>query len=138
MNTPQTSLRKLDHAGMAASTLCAIHCIALPLLLGSLTATGLGWLRNEALDWVIVWSSLVIGLFGLMPAYRKVHRHKRCLWLFGSGMLAIVAGKFASAQSLPDTPFVVCGAALIVSAHAANRYFCSRCVHCGTEEGEIS
>jgi hypothetical protein len=73
-----------------------------------------------------------------MPAYRKVHRHKRCLWLFGSGTFAIVAGKFASAQCLPDTPFVVCGAALIVSAHAANRYFCSRCVHCGTEEGEIS
>jgi hypothetical protein len=151
MNTPENSLRstqhataraeslrKLDHAGMAASILCAIHCIALPLLLGGLTATGVGRFRNEALEWAIVAGSFVIGLFALLPSYRRLHRHKRCLWLFGIGVLSILAGRFANARSLPDTPFIVCGATLIVSAHAANRFLCSRCGSCATEESGIA
>jgi len=139
MKTPDTLLKKLDHAGIAASALCAIHCIALPLLLGGLTAggltaSGLAWLRKESVEWVIIGCSLAIGLFGLLPGYRLVHRYKRCLWLFSVGVLSIVAGRIANAKSLPDTPFVIGGAALIISAHAANRYLCARCGHCPSEE----
>lgn len=136
MKTPDGSLnKKLDHAGIAASMLCAIHCVALPLLAGGLTAggltaTGLAWLQNESVEWVIIASSLAIGLFGLLPGYRRVHRHKRCLGLFSFGVLSILAGRIANAKSLPDTPFVIGGAALIISAHAANRYLCARCGHC--------
>jgi hypothetical protein len=139
MKTPNTSLKTLDHAGITASVLCAIHCIVLPLLLGGLTAggltaTGVAWLRNESVEWVFLISSFSIGVFGLLPGYRRVHRHKRCLWLFSIGVLSILAGRLANARSLPDTPFVVGGAALIISAHAANRYLCARCTHCSVEE----
>lgn len=139
MKTPNTSLKTLDHAGIAASVLCTIHCIALPLLLGGLaagglTATGLGWLRNESVEWVFLISSLSIGVFGLLPGYRRVHRHKRCLWLFSIGVLSILAGRLANARSLPDTPFVVGGAALVISAHAVNRRLCARCGRCNDEQ----
>lgn len=139
MKIPNTSLRQLDHAGIAASVLCAIHCIGLPLLLGALTAggltaTGVAWLRNEWVEWFFLASSLSIGVFGLLPGYRGVHRHKRCLWLFSIGVVSILAGRLASARSLPDTPFIVGGAALIISAHAGNRYLCARCSRCAAEE----
>jgi hypothetical protein len=138
MKTPEASLTKLDNAGIAASVLCAIHCIALPLILGGfaaegLTASSVGWLRHESVEWAILASSLTIGLFGRLPGYRMVHRHKKCLWLFSVGVLSILAGRLANIQSIPDTPFVVGGAALIVSAHTANRYLCARCGHCGVE-----
>lgn len=134
MKIPDASLRRLDNAGIAASVLCALHCVALPLVLGGLTAAGVEWIRNEAFEWAILAGSLAIGFFGLLPAYRRVHRHKSCLWLFCIGILSIFAGRLANGRSLPDTPFVVSGAVLIVSAHAVNRYLCTRCGHCSAEE----
>jgi hypothetical protein len=136
MKSPEASLEALDRAGMAASVLCAIHCIALPLLLGSLTAAGIGWLRYEGVEWAILTGSAAMGLFGLLPGYKRVHRHKRCLWLFCAGLLTILTGKLASSHSLRDTPFVVCGAALIISAHAFNRHLCARCSNCTDRSAE--
>ncbi|MCU1339360.1 MAG: hypothetical protein JWO19_4941 [Bryobacterales bacterium] len=114
---------------MAVSLLCAIHCVVLPLALGSLAAAGLSWLHNEALEWIILAGSLIIGVCGLLPAYRTRHRKKRCLWLFLFGVLSILVGRLAG-QSLQETPFIVAGAALIVSAHGTNQYLCSRCPRC--------
>ncbi|HEY4359574.1 MAG TPA: MerC domain-containing protein [Bryobacteraceae bacterium] len=130
MKATDTVLKKLDSAGIAASTLCAIHCVVMPLLLGGLTAAGVGWLHDERLEWAILAGSLAIGLFGLLPAYRRVHGHKGCLWLFCLGILCMISGRLATLRSLPDMPFIACGAALIVSAHVSNRYLCARCGQC--------
>jgi hypothetical protein len=131
MNDTDRRLNRLDSAGMLASTLCAIHCAAMPLLIGALTVAGVGWLGSEGLEWGILGGSLSVGLLALVPSYRRVHRRSSCLWLFWLGILAIVAGRLERASVLPDTPFVVSGAILIVSSHALNRYFCARCRNCG-------
>jgi hypothetical protein len=139
INDHDASLKRLDSAGMVASTLCGIHCAAMPLLIGALTAAGVGWIGNEALEWAILAGSVSIGLFALLPSYRRVHRRRSCLWLFWLGVLAILGGRLAHTSSLPDTPFVLSGAVLIVSAHAFNRYLCARCRACGESariEGE--
>jgi hypothetical protein len=65
-----------------------------------------------------------------LPAYRDIHRKKVCLALFGAGIAIILVGRLAQ-TGLPDTPFVVFGAALIVAGHATNRYFCRSCGRCG-------
>jgi hypothetical protein len=130
MKTPDAALKKLDAAGVAASTLCAVHCVALPLVVGSLTAAGVAWLRSDALEWVILAVSVLIGLKALFPAYRQVHRHQRCLWLFCLGVLSMLLGRLANLRSLPDLPFIACGAALIISAHVFNRHLCARCDRC--------
>jgi hypothetical protein len=119
--------RNLDGAGMAVSTLCAIHCVAMPLLAASLASAGVGWLRNEAFEWLIVTGSFLLGIWSLLPGFRHRHGKKRCLWLFSGGMAAIFAGKLIHFGSLPDTPFVVSGAVLIVVAHTTNQYLCRRC-----------
>ncbi|MBZ5634498.1 MAG: MerC domain-containing protein [Acidobacteriia bacterium] len=127
---PEASIN-LDGAGMAVSALCAVHCVVMPLIVGSLAAAGIGWLHNEALEWLILGSSLTIGLRALLPAFRHRHGKKRCLWLFSGGMASILLGRLAQHGSLPDTPFVIFGAVLIISAHAMNHYFCARCQRCG-------
>ena len=116
---------------MAVSALCAIHCVVMPLIVGSLAAAGIGWLHNEALEWLILGTSLAIGLRALLPALRHRHGKKGCLWLFSGGMASILLGRLAQHGSLPDTPFVIFGAVLIISAHAMNHYFCARCQRCG-------
>jgi hypothetical protein len=118
---------------MLASTLCGIHCAAMPLLIGALTAAGVSWIKNEALEWAILAASVCIGLLALLPSYRRVHRRRSCLWLFWLGMLAILGGRLLDTRSLPDTPFVTVGAVLIVSAHALNRFLCVRCGQCGAD-----
>jgi MerC mercury resistance protein len=130
MNSDEARLKRLDSAGMLASTLCGIHCALMPLLIGTLTAAGISWIKNEALEWAILAISLCIGLFGLLPSYRRVHRRRSCLWLFWLGALGILGGRLVHTSRIPDTPFVVAGAALIVSAHALNRHLCARCGIC--------
>ena len=121
---------------MAVSVVCAIHCVVLPLFLGSLAAAGVAWLHNEAFEWTILASSVAIGASGLLPAYRTRHRKKRCLGLFLFGIVSIVFGRLAEHQSVYDTPLIVAGAALIVSAHATNHYFCSHCRQCAVTGDE--
>ena len=116
---------------MAVSVLCAVHCVVMPLIVGSLAAAGIGWLHNEALEWLILGSSLAIGLRAFLPAFRRRHGKKRCLWLFSAGMASILLGRLTQHGSLPDTSFVIFGAVLIISAHAMNHYFCARCQRCG-------
>lgn len=128
--TSEAPVKHLDRAGVAVSALCAVHCVVMPLIVGSLAAAGIGWLRNEALEWLILAGSLAIGLRALLPAFRHRHGKKRCLWLFSGGIVSILLGRLAQHGSLPDTPFVVFGAALIISAHAMNHYFCRRCRAC--------
>jgi len=130
MNTTSEATKHLDGAGMAVSALCAIHCVLMPLIIGSLAAAGIGWLRNEALEWLILVVSFTIGIRALLPAFRHRHRKKRCLWLFSFGMGSILLGRLAQHGALSDTPFVVFGAALIISAHGMNHYFCGRCRQC--------
>jgi hypothetical protein len=121
-----------DIAGIVVSTLCAIHCAAVPLLLATAAASGLTWLYEEGLDWAFLATSSAIGFASLLPAYRRLHRRKTCLALFVGGILCILAGRLAP-EGLPDTPFVVFGAVLIISGHAVNQYFCRSCRKCSSE-----
>jgi hypothetical protein len=50
MDHHKTSAR-LDSIGITASTLCAIHCAAMPLLFTSLPLLGLGFLANAWVEW---------------------------------------------------------------------------------------
>ena len=126
----ESSIRRLDGAGMAVSAICAVHCVLMPLIVGSLAAAGTGWLRNEALEWLILISSIIIGLRALLPAIRHRHGKKRCLWLFSGGIVSILLGRLVAGGSLPEIPFVIFGATLVISAHATNHYFCARCRGC--------
>jgi hypothetical protein len=132
MTTPHVeanTAKYRDFAGIAVAALCALHCAALPLLLATAAASGLTWLLEERFEWAFLASSAVIGCASLVPAYRRVHGKTRCLALFGVGIAAIFVGRLALLD-LPDTPFVLFGAVLIVASHAANHYFCRTCRRC--------
>jgi hypothetical protein len=116
-----------DNAGIVVSLLCAVHCAATPLVLSLPTVLGVSWLFSESFEWILVASSSALGCASLMPAYFRLHRRKRCVTLFVSGLASIFAGRLLPVS---DTAFVVAGAGLIISAHAANHYFCRRCRNC--------
>src|SRR5713101_4260227 len=131
--TARTEPQYRDLAGIAVSTLCAIHCAALPLLLATTAASSLTWLYEEGLEWAFLGGSAAIGCASLIPAYRGLHHKKACLALFVAGILSILARRL-SPSGVPDTPFVVFGAALILTGHVMNQFFCRSCRKCGSPQ----
>ena len=65
---------KLDHIGMTASILCAIHCAIVPILITTLPLFGLGFLANPWLEWGMIILALFIGIYAIGLSYFRSHR----------------------------------------------------------------
>jgi hypothetical protein len=82
---------KLDNIGMTASTLCAIHCAAVPVFFTSLPLLGLEFLANPWLDWGMILFALVIGIWSIGGEYKN-HRNMLPLVLLVLGFALIIGG----------------------------------------------
>jgi mercuric ion transport protein len=69
----------------------ALCCAGLPVILSVLTAIGLGWLRQDAILWPLMFLSLGVALWGL-EAQRRSHHASGPLILAVAGAIALVAG----------------------------------------------
>lgn len=108
----------LDRFGMWISTLCAIHCAFLPVLL---TVAGLGFLGDERLEWTIIGLSFAIASIRLFHSYVQEHRRPDSVVLFLLGASAVL---FAKAEFLDwqhaEPLFMTLGGLLIAGAHWRN------------------
>lgn len=60
-----------DSAGMLASVACAIHCAAMPLVIGYLPVLGLEWLSNESFHQVMAFVCFALALPAFIPGWRN-------------------------------------------------------------------
>ena len=67
-----TNLR--DGLGLAASVLCAIHCAAMPFVIGFLPLLGLSFLADPAFHQWMVAICLGLALLAFVPGWRRHHR----------------------------------------------------------------
>ncbi len=116
----------LDVFGFSASAVCAVHCMAVPLLLimGAFSPAHLA--HNHELESGILLVSAVIGTFSLVPSIIRTHNRKMPLILFLLGMAAIVAGRF-SLPLLWESLLTTVGAGLVALAHYQNWRVCRSC-----------
>lgn len=110
----QQELGHWDRAGMSASLLCALHCAAMPLLVGVLPAV----VQAEWLEWALVGSSAVIGVTALRRGY-PYHRHPLPTAVLGSGLLCLVVGRLREGHE-GGLLLVVLGGLLVAVAHFLN------------------
>ena len=123
----------LDKAGVAASWACAVHCLALPFLVGVLPLVGLSFLLEETTERVFIGISVVIAVFGLLPAYFREHGKLRSIFLAAAGIGLIVLTHFLFEENLTaKILFLIAGAGLISAAHLLNRRLCRECAFCPT------
>jgi MerC mercury resistance protein len=121
----------LDRIGAAASLACAIHCAAMPMIVGLLPLVGLSFLASEKAEWSLVGLSLCVGICSLLPSYTRKHRHWRPLLIFALGAGLIIAVRLLVEEgSRLEKPAVVAGALLIACAHLINRARCRSCADC--------
>ena len=111
----------LDRLGFATSVTCAIHCAAMPLLLGAFPSLGATLLGDERLDWLLFASVLVIGAFSLLPSYLRRHRDPRPLRIFAVGAAVLLSARLvAQPESVVEAALAVCGALVVASGHLLN------------------
>ncbi|MEM1325549.1 MAG: MerC domain-containing protein [Bacteroidota bacterium] len=107
----------IDSVGFVAATLCAIHCISLPLILSIGVLSGSTWLENEALELGFIGASLLIALSSLIPSYLKNHRRPDALLISGLGFGIIMSHSLVESLE-PVLMFV--GGSCVALAHWYN------------------
>ena len=78
-------------AGVVAATCAALCCAGAPIIVSVLAATGLSFLRSDAILLPIIAIALVVALWGFWRS-RRVHGSAVPLALGIAGSLALVAG----------------------------------------------
>jgi hypothetical protein len=118
-----------DKAGMWLSYGCAVHCAAMPFIIGYLSLNGMGWIAEESTEWAIIAASLSLGLFRLFYSYFKEHRQPEPVLLFIAGLLSILIAKGVILEAPEQLePFgMVAGGLLIGTAHFRNQAKCRCC-----------
>ena len=120
----------LEKFGVAATTVCAVHCAVTPFLM-LLPLAGLSVLTDERLEWLLVGTSLVLGSLNLMPDYLRHHRQFRPMAIFALGFAFVLVAKLWFEDELRiGIPFAVTGGAMILAAYWINRSLCRACQSC--------
>jgi hypothetical protein len=116
----------LDRIGITASTLCAIHCAALPFVITVLPMWGVGFLANEAVEITMIAVSLIIGIWSLSAAYRKQHHRIIPVLILISGFACIAVGHFLGIELL-EPILIPLGGFTIAIAHYINLRMLKSC-----------
>ena len=121
----------LDKIGITATSLCALHCILLPILLPFLPLLGLSFLADHAWEHVFLLMTAALGSIALFTGFKRYHKRLYPLYLLFLGVI-IYWIKHDFSETL-EPVFIVVGASLIVAAHIINLKLCNSCRECSSE-----
>jgi len=126
----------LDRIGITATSLCALHCILLPVLLPALPLLGLSFLADHEWEHVFLLVTALLGTVALFSGFKKYHRKIYPFYLLFLGIV-IYWIKHDFSEDI-QAYFIVIGASLIVAAHLINLKLCNSCKKCTDEICENS
>jgi hypothetical protein len=119
---------KLDSIGMTASTLCAIHCAVVPVLLTFLPLAGLGFLANPLFEWGMILMALLLGVSSIFLSYFRTHHRVLPLLLLVTGFVIIITGHIYL-KGWMEAVVVPTGGLTIALAHFINFKYVDVCKH---------
>lgn len=64
----------LDRLGIWASSLCAVHCLALPILIPLLPLIGASFFAQDWFERTILSLSMIVGFWALLSGFYRYHR----------------------------------------------------------------
>ena len=124
----------VDTTGACLSVACAIHCLAMPLLVAVLPLIGLGFLANERAELFLITGAIGLAIVSLAWGVRH-HRSWRALLILIVA-LAFIATARTAVEGTFEVVFYSTGGILLASAHLVNRHLCKTCPAC--EEESVS
>lgn len=130
------SQKFVDNTGACLSFACAIHCIAMPLLVTILPLIGLGFLTSEPAELVIIGGAVVLAMVSIVWGVRH-HRSWRAFLILVVA-LAFITTAHMAAEGTYEVILHSTGGVLLASAHLLNRHLCKTCPACEDEHVGIS
>ncbi len=112
----------LDRIGITATSLCALHCILLPILLPILPLLGLTFLADHTWEHVFLICTAILGTIALLSGYKRYHGKKYPFLLLFLG-ISIYWIKHDYSEML-EAYFIIVGAFFVVLAHVINLKLC--------------
>jgi hypothetical protein len=129
----------LDVSGSLAALVCAVHCLASPVLLslGAMPLLGASLLESAMVEWGFVAATGVIGLASLVPSFTRVHRDRVPGILFTLGFGLLLATRLVEPTAALEPVAVATAAGLLIAAHVRNQRQCARCRQINGERCEL-
>lgn len=122
----------LDRLGIAATSLCALHCILLPILLPVLPLLGLSFLADHTWEHVFLLLTAILGTVALFSGFKRYHKKLYPFYLLYLGVgIYWIKHDFSEQYHMF---FILGGAALIVAAHFINLKLCNSCKSCAEQD----
>ena len=118
----------LSRLGIAATSLCALHCIMLPILLPALPLFGLSFLADHSWEHGFLLATAVLGAITIFSGFKRYHRKLYPFYLLFLGV-AIYWQNHQVAEHLQPL-VIILGSGLIVAAHFINLKLCNSCKQC--------
>jgi hypothetical protein len=115
----------LDTTGFWASAICAVHCVAVPVLLSFTAFSSLAFLEDASVEYTILSLSIIIGVASLLPSYFRHHRKLNALLILFIGFMLIGLSRFTEVD-LFESMLTSGGAATVASAHVVNFKLCKK------------
>ncbi len=108
-----------DKIGIFFSSLCAIHCIAMPILILGSSNFFLHSIDNVWVERGFILLCLLIAAFSFIK-YKRIHANGLPLQLLGIAMLFLITSVFVS-NTVLEVFFSVIGSGFLITGHWINR-----------------
>lgn len=118
-----------DMAGMAASLLCLVHCLAMPVVVFAFPMMGEAHTHDGFHNTILALIALPV-LVALIPGYMK-HRDLTALVTGCIGLAAFLAAVFIVSPlfgEAAEAGLAIVSGVLLLFAHVRNFQHCRRCV----------
>lgn len=126
-----TTVERIDKWGTCLSFTCAIHCLAMPILLIALPLIGLEFMLDHTIETYFVIVTIMLATLTLWSGFKR-HRQHVAFILFAVAVSFLLTGQFFDHDF--HRPLVGFGAFGIASAHFLNRRLCAHARGCGCPE----
>jgi hypothetical protein len=122
-----------DYIGVSISAICAVHCLALPVLAISAPYLIGGLIASEALEWGILLTSATLGITSVVAGHLK-HRSYAPVRYLSVALFALFVGVIMhDTNPIAHAIFMVLGGSLMAATHWANLKLCRACPDCHRE-----
>lgn len=112
----------IDVVGIIASTVCAMHCLLLPVILSMSAFSGFMLVNHPILENVFIGGSVVVSTSSLLPAYSRHHHKFTAIIILLFGFLLIGLGRFVT--GFDESLLTSSGALMVTLAHYVNFKLC--------------
>jgi len=130
VQTSTTSNVVFDKIGIWVSSICALHCLLIPILLPIAPLVASSFFAEVWFERIILTFSILVGFAALFIGFHKYHKQLYPIYSLVLGGLIYWNKDIFGHQYEPFT--IAVGAFLIIAAHYTNLKLCNECKSCDT------